>query len=265
MPPRAKKVKTVADESAAPKADLSLPPVIFFLKVRKDFVVQSEMDTTTVPEPEPKEQTTYSDVLRETHDSAAVRFDESVVHDLISKLHLMTEYARDTACFWCCHSFPNSAFIIPTRYESYTNTYHGEGHFCSPECGLSYIYSDSKLTESEKWFRHSLMVSVYGNLYKCADIHPAPDRRVLRMFGGNLDIQQYRQLLRHATRPLQIAVAPIRLYMPSVNTQTSARDVKSYVSLTAETVQKASQQLRLKRSKPVHEGTSTLDKCLGVK
>ena len=266
MPPRAKKAKPVSDDSATPKADLSLPPVIFFLKVRKDFVVQADIDTTTVPEPEPKEQTTYSDVLRETHDSASVRFDESVLHELISKLHLMTEYPRDTSCFWCCHSFLQSAFIIPTRYESYTNTYHGEGHFCSPECCLSYIYNDSKLTESEKWFRHSLLVSVYGKLYeKAADIHPAPDRRVLRMFGGNLDIQQYRQLLRHATRPLQIAVAPIRLYMPSVNTQASARDVKSYVSLTAETVQKASQQLRLKRSKPVHEGTSTLDKCLGVK
>ena len=85
------------------------------------------------------------------------------------------------------------------------------------------------------------------------------------MFGGNLDILQYRELLRNATRPLQIATAPIRLYMPSVNTQASARDVKSYVSLTAETVQKASQQLRLKRSKPVHEGTATLDKCLGVR
>ena len=117
--------------------------------------------------------------------------------------------------------------------------------------------------ESEKWFRHSLLVSVYGRLYTTPEIHPAPDRRVLRMFGGNLDIQQYRDLIRHATRPLQISTTPmIRLYMPSVNTQASTRDVKSYVSLTAETVQKASQQLRLKRSKPVHDGTATLDKCL---
>jgi hypothetical protein len=84
------------------------------------------------------------------------------------------------------------------------------------------------------------------------------------MFGGNLDIQQYRELIRHSTKPLQLSIAPIRLYMPSVNTQVSARDVKSYVSLTAETVQKASQQLRLRRSKPVYEGTATLDKCIGV-
>jgi hypothetical protein len=133
---------------------------------------------------------------------------------------------------------------------------------------LTYIYSDSKLTESEKWYRHSLVVSVYGKLYpgkeSAVAIHPAPDRRVLRMFGGNLDIQQYRELIRYATKPLQLTMAPIRLYMPSVNTQASARDVKSYVSLTAETVQKASQQLRLRRSKPVYEGTATLDKCITV-
>ena len=55
---------------------------------------------------------------------------------------------------------------------------------------------------------------------------------------------------------------PVRLYMPSVNTQASVRDVKSFVSLSNETINKASQQLRLKRSKPVHEGIPTLDKCL---
>jgi len=262
MPPRAKKVKD------AVAADLSVPPVVFFLKVHKDFVIHDEMSNSsgTLPEPSGGENQSYSDVLRETHDSSAVRFDESVVHELISKLHLNAEYPRETACFWCCHGFPQSAFVIPTHYESYTNTYRGEGHFCSPECALSAIYKDSSLTESEKWLRHSLLVSVYGTLYsQPAEIHPAPDRRVLRMFGGNLDIQQYRNLLRHATRPLQISTAPIRLYMPSVNTQASTRDVKSYVSLTAETVQKATQQLRLKRSKPVHDGISTLDKCLGVR
>ena len=270
MTPRTKKAKDGGPaESSSPKVDL--PPVILFLKVRKDFVVSDDIMSSMAVVPEPSStgvqdpSTTYSDVLRESQDSAGVRFDESVVHNLISKLHLMAEYSRDTACFWCCHSFPNTPLAIPTHYESYTNTYRGEGNFCSPECCLSYIYNDSKLMESEKWFRHSRLVSVYGKLYKSEDIHPAPDRRILRMFGGNLDILQYRELLRNATRPLQIATAPIRLYMPSVNTQASARDVKSYVSLTAETVQKASQQLRLKRSKPVHEGTATLDKCLGVR
>jgi hypothetical protein len=269
MPPRTKKVKTggAGDSASERKPAVELPPVIFFLKVRKDFIPENSLETAVNDHPigaAAGGAQEYSDVLRETQDSATVRFDESVIHDLISKIQNITEYREDTVCFNDCHSFCGTAFCIPTHYESYTNTYGGEGNFCSPECCLTYIYNDSKLTESEKWYRHSLVESVYGKLYPSGTLHPAPDRRVLRMFGGNLDIQQYRELIRHSTKPLQLAMAPIRLYMPSVNTQVSARDVKSYVSLTAETVQKASQQLRLRRSKPVYEGTATLDKCISV-
>jgi hypothetical protein len=272
MPPRTKKVKTAAaaggDADTERKPAVELPPVIFFLKVRKDFIPENSLETSVAEQPigaSAGGAQEYSDVLRETQDSATVRFDESVIHELISKIQNITEYREDTVCFNDCHAFCGTAFCIPTHYESYTNTYGGEGNFCSPECCLTYIYSDSKLTESEKWYRHSLVESVYGKLYPAGNnLHLAPDRRVLRIFGGNLDIQQYRELIRHSTKPLQLSMAPIRLYMPSVNTQVSARDVKSYVSLTAETVQKASQQLRLRRSKPVYEGTATLDKCISV-
>lgn len=268
MPPRTKKVKdaSLPLESAATPV-MELPPVIFFLKVSKEFVDAHIESSGVVERPEPSDSGAqqYSDVLRESQDSATARFDESIVHDLVSKIQAITEYRKDTVCFNDCHTFSGRSFAIPTHYESYTNTYRGEGNFCSPECCLTYIYNDSKLTESEKWYRHSLVASVYGKLYSAAaPLHPAPDRRILRMFGGNLDIQQYRELIRYATKPLQLTMAPIRLYMPSVNTQASARDVKSYVSLTAETVQKASQQLRLRRSKPVYEGTATLDKCIAV-
>ena len=271
MPPRTKKAKIVAGGDAADterKPSVELPPVIFFLKVSKEFVDAHIESSGLVESPEPTSSDSgvqqYSDVLRESQDSATARFDESIVHDLVSKIQAITEYSKDTVCFNDCHTFSGRSFAIPTHYESYTNTYRGEGNFCSPECCLTYIYNDSKLTESEKWYRHSLVASVYGKLYSASALHPAPDRRVLRMFGGNLDIQQYRELIRYATKPLQLTMAPIRLYMPSVNTQASARDVKSYVSLTAETVQKASQQLRLRRSKPVYEGTATLDKCISV-
>jgi len=275
MPPRTKKVKSTGSgktdtPSETTKSVVELPPVIFFLKVSREFVDAHIESVGRLDRPEPSNSADpsaqqYSDVLRESQDSATMRFDESVVHDLVSKIQAISEYHEDTVCFNDCHAFPGRAFAIPTHYESYTNTYRGEGNFCSPECCLTYIYTDSKLTESEKWYRHTLVASVYGKLYTSEDlIYPAPDRRVLRMFGGNLDIQQYRELIRYATKPLQLAMSPIRLYMPSVNTQASARDVKSYVSLTAETVQKASQQLRLRRSKPVYEGTATLDKCISM-
>jgi len=52
--------------------------------------------------------------------------------------------------------------------------------------------------------------------------------------------------------------------MPAINTQATTRDIRSYVSLSTETVDKASTQLRLKRTKPVHTNVPTLDKCMGL-
>jgi len=55
---------------------------------------------------------------------------------------------------------------------------------------------------------------------------------------------------------------PIRLVFPTMNIQGPIRDIKKYVSLSSDVVEKASQQLRLKRSKPIHANIPTLDMCL---
>ena len=47
-----------------------------------------------------------------------------------------------------------------------------------------------------------------------------------------------------------------------MNIQGPLRDLKRYVSLSTDVVEKASQQLRLKRSKPIHTNIQTLDMCL---
>jgi hypothetical protein len=253
MPPARGKKGKKTEEPA-----VELPPVIFFLRIGKEFDFEEERVDIPAPTGAGLE---YSDILLKT-EAQERRFDESVVQDLMSKFSIQTSYPPGSACLWCCHSFSGESFVIPTHYDVYTNMYTAEGNYCSPECALSYIYRESGLTESDKWLRHSLLRTLYHPLYMKHDIQPAPDKRVLRMFGGNLDIQQYREFVQHCTKPLQLAMPPVRLYMPSVNTQSSVRDVKSYVSLSSETVNKASQQLRLKRSKPVHEGIPTLDKCL---
>jgi hypothetical protein len=47
-----------------------------------------------------------------------------------------------------------------------------------------------------------------------------------------------------------------------MNVQGPVRDVKKFVALSQETVDKASKELRLKRSKPVHNNVATLDKLM---
>jgi hypothetical protein len=82
------------------------------------------------------------------------------------------------------------------------------------------------------------------------------------MFGGPLDIEQYREYLFNDNHIVLSELHPIRLLFPSMNVQAPLRDIKKYVSLSTEAVEKASEQLRLKRTKPVNVNIPNLDMCL---
>jgi hypothetical protein len=82
------------------------------------------------------------------------------------------------------------------------------------------------------------------------------------MFGGPLDIEQYREYTFNDNHIVLSELYPIRLLFPSMNVQAPLRDIKRYVSLSTDVVEKASEQLRLKRSKPVNVNIPTLDMCI---
>jgi hypothetical protein len=82
------------------------------------------------------------------------------------------------------------------------------------------------------------------------------------MFGGPLDIEQYRDYITSDNYIVLSEIHPIRLVFPSMNVQGPLRDIKKYVSLSTDVVEKASEQLRLKRSKPMNVNVPTLDMCM---
>jgi hypothetical protein len=254
-----KKKQVVVDAPPAPT--VQEPPVVFFLKVNPDVLHGESSNDTPIPSIDPS--MTYSEILEKEHQQQQQRFDEKIVHDLLSKLHTQATYPSNAACFWCCHGFHWKPFVLPIHYDAYNELYAAEGHFCSPECALAHLYESTHNTDSQRWLRHTLLRTLYAPLYSNQrEILPAPDRRLLRMFGGPLDIEQYRSYLATSETPIITALPPVRLYIPAMNTHIPNRDVKKYVTLSTETVDKASQQLRLKRSKPVHASVPTLDQCL---
>jgi hypothetical protein len=85
------------------------------------------------------------------------------------------------------------------------------------------------------------------------------------MFGGPLDIEQYRNYIMSTNDIILSALPPIRMIFPTMNIQGPLRDIKKYVSLSNDVVEKASESLRLKRSKPVHVNIPTLDMCIQSK
>lgn len=229
-------------------------PVVFSLKV-----LEEESVSDIIPA---GETTSYSDILTSVELSKVSNsFNTDLLKSILDKV-TVDRYNNQTSCFWCCHKFVWSPVVIPISYDAYKNMYTCEGHFCSPECALSHIYSDNRLSDSTKWNRHSLLRSLYGDLYKERTLSPAPPRTLLRMFGGPLDIEQYREYTCGDNNIVLSELHPVRLLFPSMNVQAPLRDIKKYVSLSTEAIEKASEQLRLKRNKPVNVNVPTLDMCI---
>jgi hypothetical protein len=237
-----------------PKRQLPDAPIIFSLRLPAE---------ETVPQPANGMSTDYAEILQGVETSrAAERFTTDMMKEVLGRTKVPT-YAPSTACFWCCHPFGWKPSCVPVSYDAYENMYTCEGHFCSPECALAHVYSDSSISDIGRWSRHSLLADLYRSLYTTRDLVPAPPRSTLRLFGGPLDIEQYRQYLAASDDMVAVQLPPLRLHVPSMNVQGPVRDVKKFVSLSHESVEKA-KEMRLKRSKPVHTNVATLDKCMQV-
>lgn len=235
-----------------PKKQLPEAPVIFSLRLPVEENVPVPADAST----------NYSDILQSVETShIAERFNTDTMKEILTRTKSPT-YSPQTACFWCCHPFPWKASVLPISYDAYENMYACEGHFCSPECGLAYLYADPTLSDVTRWTRHTLLADMYRVLYKQKDVTPSPARSMLRLFGGPLDIEQFRQYTSSSEDMVAVQLPPLRLHLPTMNVQGPIRDVKKFVALSQETVDKASKELRLKRSKPVHTNVPTLDKCM---
>jgi hypothetical protein len=235
-----------------PKKTLPEAPVIFSFRLPAEESVPVPADAST----------NYSDILQTVESSnVGKRFNTDIMKEILSRTKAPS-YSTSTACLWCCHPFPWKACVLPISYDAYENMYTCEGHFCSPECALSYLYNDLKISDVTRWMRHALLADLYRSLYSDTILTPAPHRHTLRMFGGPLDIEQFREYLANSEDLVGIQLPPLRLYVPTMNVQGPIRDVKKFVALSQETVDKASKELRLRRSKPVHAAGATLDKCM---
>jgi hypothetical protein len=239
-----------------PKKPLPDAPIIFALRLPAE-------DTAPQPLEVGGQSMDYAEILRDMESSYATqRFTADTMKEILGRTRAPT-YGGTTACFWCCHPFPWKASVLPISYDAYENMYTCEGHFCSPECAMASLYSDPNVSDNSRWTRHSLLADLYRSLYAKRDLIPAPPRTTLRLFGGPLDIEQFREYTASSEEMIAVQLPPLRLYVPNMNVQGPVRDVKKFVALSQETVEKASKEMRLKRSKPVHTNSVTLDKCMG--
>ena len=134
---------------------------------------------------------------------------------LESNLHNNNICDKKSACFWCTYDFDNPPIYIPKH--NIKNSYHVYGCFCSPECAAAYLMEEH-IDSSSKFERYHLLNNIYAKIYDYnKNIKPAPNPYyMLDKYYGNLNIQEYRSLLRNE-RLFLVVDKPLTRMMPELH------------------------------------------------
>lgn len=141
----------------------------------------------TIPEP------VYKDSTKELYN---IKIEPSVKNDI--------------CCWWCCHSFDNEPVFLPTKL--YKEQYKVTGNFCSFRCCYSYMKNDRKYSGS-MYLLNYMFKDITKKKGSILDyITPAPPRESLQMFGGMLDIEEFRKSdFTYSINPYPMNCIPIQI------------------------------------------------------
>ena len=135
--------------------------------------------------------------------------------NLEHNLHINNISDKKSACFWCTYEFDNPPIYIPKHYIK--DSYHVYGCFCSPECASAYLMEEN-IDSSSKFERYHLMNHIYSKIYDYKkNIKPAPNPYyMLEKYYGNLNIQEYRSLLKNE-RLFLVVDKPLTRILPELH------------------------------------------------
>ncbi len=130
-------------------------------------------------------------------------------------LHLNNIDNKKSACFWDTCEFDNPPVYIPKYFMN--DTYHVYGCFCSPECAVAHLMEEN-IDTSIKFERYQLINHIYSKIYNYnKNVKPAPNPYyMLEKYCGNLNVQEYRSLLRNE-RLFLVVDKPLTRVMPELH------------------------------------------------
>lgn len=173
--------------------------------------------------------------------------------------------STNTHCWWCCHQFTWMPCSLPEYYKK--DKFYVSGCYCSFNCTASYNFSKN---DDDVWERYSLLNLMYKKLYnqKLTKINLAPPRETLKMFGGYLSIEEFRENSLKNDKTFVVIKPPLISIIPKIeeNISNSGKNFKNNIIQVNENIlNKTQNNLKLKRNKPVTNPNSTLQSFMDLK
>tara|TARA_B110000093_G_scaffold183334_1_gene233691 strand:- start:11321 stop:12373 length:1053 start_codon:yes stop_codon:yes gene_type:complete len=166
-------------------------------------------------------------------------------------------------CWWCCHTFENKPFGLPIKYKN--NKFSVTGCFCSLECVSSYNFNDNN-NMLDVWECYSLINLLSQKLNYKNIIKLAPHKISLKIFGGKLDIEEFRNFT-NSNRIINVLDYPMiatnqQLEEINYNTQ---NNMNNFIPIDENRLRKIEQKIKLSRSKPLNNNKNTLEHTMNLK
>lgn len=152
-------------------------------------------------------------------------------------------------CWWCRHSFNTPQVCLPENI--FNNTIQSFGFFCSYNCAAAY---NVEINDENVPKRSSLLHYLYKKTYDDnKEIIKAPDWRILKQYGGNITIDEFRNNFLLNTFDYQYIKPPMisRIYQIEKTSKIKNTNKNS--------------EFILKRSKPLNTSKYTLETTMGLK
>lgn len=178
----------------------------------------------------------------------------------------------DIACYWCCHSFSTHPCAIPRHIMD--EVWYMYGNFCSPECATAYLFKE-RIDNHVQWERYALLNCLYAEdaelkSSSSSGIRPAPPREILRMFGGTMDISEYRALVHEKRLRVDVMTPPMVSIVQTMDTKPidfydqNIKNVFARGDLQHKYNAPGAQGLRLRRTKPLKSRETTVEWAMQI-
>jgi hypothetical protein len=147
--------------------------------------------------------------------SEPVLYNDNIPFKIISKSS-PDRYRVPTksCCYWCCHPFDTVPVGLPMQFSPRGNKFVLSGMYCSYGCVLAdnKEKGDMRLSIRSSWVR--MLAKYWHGIPMSARMHTAPSRRSLKMFGGPLDIADFRKFDTFNDKTILVQEPPILHVIP---------------------------------------------------
>lgn len=128
------------------------------------------------------------------------------------------------ACWWDTYTFDTLPCFIPEKY--YDGKYFVFGCFCSYSCAAAYNLYDNchKYKISD---RHSLIEQLNGAITNSSyPIEISPRKEILKKYGGELTIEEFRALLKVMNKEYKLLLPPMVNLIPCIEEKTKDKYIE---------------------------------------